>query len=78
MCVFSGSTSSTYRETNLGFPQRLIMGPLLFCLYVNELQLDLGNGLILRLLYADDLQVYIRIPQELVATRLTEAAQVVT
>ena len=54
------------------------MGPLLFCLYVNELQLDLGNGLILRLLYADDLQVYIRIPQELVATRLTEAAQVVT
>ena len=68
--VFSGSTSTTYRETDLGVP----------CLHVNDLQLDLGSGIVLRLLYAGDLQVYIQTSTELFhdgLTRFTEAARVV-
>ena len=54
-CVFSGSASLRYRVTNLGVPQGSVLVPLLFCLYVNDLQEELGDGPVMRLLYADDL-----------------------
>ena len=79
-CVFSGSTYSTYRKTNLGVPQGLVLVPLQFYFYVNDLQLDLGSGFVLPLLYAEYLQVYIQTSPELFhdgLTRLTAAARVV-
>ena len=64
-CVFSGSTSSSYTETNLGVALGSVLDPLLFFLYVNDLQVELGIGLVLHLLYADVLQIYIKTSPEL-------------
>ena len=50
-------TTSSYRYLNTGVPQGSVLGPLLFCLYVNDISLYLDPG-ISRILYADDLQIY--------------------
>ena len=47
-------TTSSYRYLNTGVPQGPVLGPLLFCLYVNHISLYLDHG-ISRILYADDL-----------------------
>ena len=63
-CVFSGSNTSEHLTTNLGVPQGSVLGPLLFCLYVNDLKhrIDENSTLpIFHIFYADDLQVYIQV-----------------
>ena len=77
-CVFSGSTSSSYRENILGVPQSSVLG--LFCPYINDIQEELGDGPVMRLLYADDLQIYTETPPEMFLDELsclTEAARIV-
>ena len=56
------------------------LGPLLFCLSLNKLQVVLSNGPVFRLLHADNLEIYIQTSPELFhdgLTRLTKAVLVV-
>ena len=43
-------------------PQGSVLSLLLFCLYINDLKDFPGIAKVLRLLYADDLQIYIQVP----------------
>ena len=52
---------STYLNLNTGVPQSSVLGPLLFSIYVNDISLCLDHD-ISHLMYADDLQIYIRCP----------------
>ena len=79
-CVFSQSSSSDYCDINLGVPQGSVLGPLLFCLYINDLKDLLGGKDVLRLLYADDLQIYVQIPAHQIEqgiNLLSEASRIV-
>ena len=60
--VVSRSGESEYLETNLGVPQGSILGPLLFSIYINDLQHHLNIEGVRYMLYADDLQVYLIVP----------------
>ena len=59
---FSGESS--WLSTNLGVPQGSVLGPLLFCLYINNLTEVLGPLGVQHLLYTDDLQVYCQIQRD--------------
>ena len=58
------SGESAWLSTNLGVPQGSVLGPLFFCLYINDLQGFLGPLGVQHLLYADDLQIYCQFPRD--------------
>ena len=62
--VVSKSGESEYLETNLGVLQGSVLNPLLFSIYINDLQRQLNLKGIMYILYAGDLQVYLTIPPD--------------
>ena len=78
--MFSKQSTSAPQDINIGVPQRSVLGPLLFCIYMNDLRLHLDDR-VLRLPYADDLQIYVQVPvdqiQKVIAL-LTDAAHKVS
>ena len=61
--VISKLSRSDPLSINLGVPQGSVLGPLLFCLYINDIKTHLPDNT-LHLLYADDLQVYLQVSPE--------------
>ena len=55
--LYGDGTTSSYRPLNTGAPQGSVLGPLIFCEYVNDISLYLDPR-ISRILYADNLQIY--------------------
>ena len=62
--VFVKSNTSQWIGTNLGVPQGSVLGPLLFCLYIIDVQSLFVANSIGHLLYADDLQMYVQVPRD--------------
>ena len=58
------SDTSDWVTTNLDVPQGSVLEPLLFCLFINDIQHLFTNSKIGHLLYADDLQIYTQVPYE--------------
>ena len=48
---------SSYKEIKLGVPQGLVLGPLLFLLYTNDLPLNIKDSNLI--IYADDINILI-------------------
>ena len=64
-CVCTQSQgSSSWLNTNLGVPQGSVLGPLLFCLYIDNIRDVLDSRCINHILYADNLQVYVQVPKD--------------
>lgn len=52
---------SPFTPLNKGVPQGSVLGPLLFSLYINDIAAGF-NSSVLHIIYADDLQLYVRFP----------------
>ena len=61
--IGNNGNCSSYFKLNTGVPQGSVLGPLLFASYVNDISLCLDLN-VTYLMYADDLQIYIRCPLE--------------
>ena len=71
--AFSKSASSEWVTTNLGVPRGSVLGPLQF---INDVQ-NLFNGEgVGHVLYADDLQVYLQVPRNLIKEGIAKLSMI--
>ena len=80
MVITNKNGNSDWLETNLGVPQGSVLGPLLFCLYVNDLRDILDVRTIKHIFYADDLQIYVHTTKDKILegmAQLSDAARMV-
>ena len=74
--VETGKTRSTTYDSQSGVPQGLVLGPLLFVLYVRDIAGDLAPHDVTTIQFADDISLRASSPQpEVVSQRLTAAVQ---
>ena len=81
MVITKENGNSDWLEINLGVPQGSALGPLLFCIYVNDLRDILDGRAIKHIFYADDLQIYLHTTKDKILegiSRLSHAAQMVS
>ena len=81
MVITNKGSNSEYLETNLGVPQGSFLGPLLFCLYVNDFRNILQGCIVKHIFYPDDLQIYLHTTKDKILesiARLSEAAKLVS
>ena len=74
--VFSQENTSPWISTNSRVPQGLVLGLLLFCLYINDLRNVLTPLEVRYILYAGDLQVYLQLPYSRVDGAIQELRRV--
>jgi hypothetical protein len=60
-CVFVNGATSTYGRLTVGVPQGSILGPLLFCLYINDLPLYIDKNVVCEM-FADDSSLHTTSP----------------
>ena len=78
MVSTKNSGNSDWLETNLGVSQGSVIGPLLFCLYVNDLRNVLDGRTIKHVFYADDLQIYLHTSKDDIWLGIADAAYTVS
>ena len=58
--VFLNNKSSSKGLVRYGVPQGSVLGPLLFCMFINDLPLHISNDKVSNNLFADDSSLHIR------------------
>ena len=77
MVISNKGGNSDWQETNLGVPQGTVLGPLLFCLYVNDLRDILDVRTIKHIFYADDLQIYVHTTKDKILEGMAQLSDAV-